>query len=134
MKPFEYCFQVRFQDLDPAGILFFARLFDHVHDAYAALLADAGYSLKAILESGEYLIPLVHAEADYLQPLRLDDHVCVTVTAEATGNSSLNFSYTFHKDGTRCAIARTTHVFIGSRSKKPVPVPEQLLRRLASSS
>ncbi|WP_457667277.1 acyl-CoA thioesterase [Thiolapillus sp.] len=134
MKPFEYHFQVRFQDLDPAGILFFARLFDHVHDAYAALLADVGFSVKTILETGEYLVPLVHAEADYLHPMRLDDPVRVTVIAQTSGNSSLSFSYTFYKDSTCCATAKTTHVFIDGHSRKPVSAPEMLLRKLGLPS
>ncbi|HID44864.1 MAG TPA: acyl-CoA thioesterase [Chromatiaceae bacterium] len=134
MKPFKYSFQVPFQELDPAGILFFARLFDHAHDAWAALMAQTGHSLKSLLEAGNYLIPLAHAEADYLHPLKLDDSICITVTPEAVGNSSLGFSYRFHKGEILCATARTTHVFVDRQTGKPVPVPKKLCRELGIHS
>ncbi len=110
--------------------MFHAHLFSHAHNAYAALLSAAGYSLKDLLQTGDYLVPLVHAEADYLHPLRLDDEVCITVTLTSTGNSSLHFSYKFHKSGTLCATAATTHVFLCKRSKTPVTIPEKLRQGL----
>ena len=130
MTSFEHRFRVRFQDLDPAGILFFARLFDHAHDAYAALLSEAGYSLKSVLEAGHIRIPLVHAEADYRQPLRLDDLIVVKTSATHYGKTSLRIDYQFLRDEICCATATTTHVFTDARTLQPVPVPQALRRCL----
>lgn len=131
MKSFRKTFQVPFHELDPGGVLFHAHLFNHAHEAYASLLAEAGCSIKTLLKEGKYLIPLVHAEADYLHPLRLDDEICIAVMPTAIGNSSLDFSYTFQKDGLLCAKARTTHVFLGKDKGTPVTVPEKLRKGLA---
>lgn len=134
MKSFQKTFRVPFHELDPGGVLFYAHLFSHAHEAYAALLAEAGFSLKACLETGEYLIPLVHAEAEYLHPLQLDDDICVTVSTTSIGNSSMSFSYTFHKGGLLCAMASTTQVFLDRQTKKPVPLPETLRQGLEETS
>lgn len=130
MKSFKHHFQVPFHELDPGGILFFSHLFSHAHDAYAGLLAETGCSLKSFLDAGGYLIPLVHAEADYRQPLQLDDQVFITVVPAAPGNSSLSFSYSFHKDGICCANAKTTHVFLHKDNRQPAPVPDKLRKAL----
>ncbi len=137
MKSLQKTFRVPFHELDPGGVLFHAHLFSHAHEAYAALLAETGCSLKDFLETGKYLIPLVHAEADYLHPLQLDDEICVTVSTTSIGNSSMSFSYTFHKGDLLCATASTTQVFLDSQNKKPVPLPEALrqgLQETASNS
>ncbi|HDK37519.1 MAG TPA: acyl-CoA thioesterase, partial [Thiolapillus brandeum] len=59
MKSFQHHFQVPFHELDPGGVMFYAHLFSHAHDGYAALLAETGWSLKAMLNAGDYLVPLV---------------------------------------------------------------------------
>ncbi len=110
--------------------MFHAHLFSHAHNAYSALLSEAGYSLKAILLAGDHLVPVVHAEADYLHPLLLDDEVCVTVFLTSAGNTSLSFSYKFHKDDMLCATAATTHVFLRRDSRTPVAIPEKLRQGL----
>ncbi|WP_456405106.1 acyl-CoA thioesterase [Thiolapillus sp.] len=133
MRSFKTTFRVPFHELDPAGVLFHAHLFSHAHEAYAGLLAKAGFSLKAFLDAGDYLIPLAHAEADYLQPLQLDDEVCITVKLASIGNSSLGFSYRFQNGEVLCATASTTHVFLDRRSRQPVSVPEALRQKLASA-
>lgn len=65
--------QVRFQDVDAAGVVFFARYFDLVHDAYAAFLESRGHPLASMFATPAWILPLRHAEADYLRPLRLGD-------------------------------------------------------------
>ena len=114
--------------------MFYAHLFSHAHNAYSALLSEVGYSLKTILLASDYLIPVVHAEADYLHPLLLDDEVCVTMFLASAGNSSLHFSYEFHKKNTLCATAATTHVFLCKNNKTPVIVPAKLRQGLLAYS
>ena len=60
----------RFQDIDAAGILFFARNFDYFHDAYLAFLEHLEMPLHEHLDGAEFVIPLVHAEADFAKPIR----------------------------------------------------------------
>ncbi|WP_456416019.1 acyl-CoA thioesterase [Thiolapillus sp.] len=133
MKSFQQTFQVPFHELDPGGVMFHAHLFSHAHNAYAALLSEAGHSLKTILAS-DYLLPLAHAEADYLHPLLLDDEVRITVFPASVGNSALHFSYEFHKEDMLCATAATSHVFLCKASKTPVAVPENLRQNLLAYS
>ena len=60
---FEYKTTVRMFNTDAAGISFFASAFLYAHECYEAFMDDH-LPLGKMLEDGEYLVPIVHAEAD----------------------------------------------------------------------
>lgn len=110
MRDFDYRFCVRLHDTDAAGVMFFAHLFRHAHDAYEACLGHLGLDLAGLIQAGPHL-PLVHAEADYRAPLRHGEQVWVRVTLERLGDQSFTLGYLFTGlDGVERARARTVHV------------------------
>jgi 1,4-dihydroxy-2-naphthoyl-CoA hydrolase len=60
---------VKLYDTDAAGIMFFGNYLRVAHDAYQAYLESCGFSFAEALNEGKLLIPIVHAEADYIQAL-----------------------------------------------------------------
>lgn len=131
MNRFLFHFSVPFHEVDGAGVLFFSHLFSHAHDAYAALLRESGFSLKTVLEEGRYLIPLVHAEADYHHPLLLDDAIEVQVGVTRLGGSSMQFRHEFLHREQLCATAHTTHVFRLAEKGQATPIPARLRKALS---
>ncbi len=83
---YSYTFEVRLHDVDHAGVMFFARLFVHAHDAYEAFMAGNGLALGALIERNVRL-PIVHASADCLLPLRHDEKITVTLTVAKLGRT-----------------------------------------------
>lgn len=133
MRQAEHQFTVRLHDVDAAGILFFAHLFRHAHDAYECFMDARGLALHRLLEAGAHLMPLVHAEADYLRPLRQGDRVRVLVETARLGGTSFTVAYTFlGPQGTEVARARTVHALVDRQSFQPVPLPESLRTALGS--
>lgn len=113
-KFFEYRFRVRLHDTDAAGVLFFGHLFRHTHDAYEAFMESIGHPIAGIIAGGEAPLPVTHAEADYLRPLRHGDAVEVAVSVLEIRRRSFEIGYSFRNiAGEPCATARTTHVQIG---------------------
>ncbi len=133
---FEYCFDIRLRDTDAAGVLFFACLLEHAHDAYEALMDQLDHPLSEMLRNADAHLPLVHAEADYLAPLRLGDRVQVGIQVAKLGRRSFTLSYAFTTpDGRICARAATTHVALNPQLGKAMELPTTLrdaLRGLAS--
>jgi 1,4-dihydroxy-2-naphthoyl-CoA hydrolase len=124
---------VRFQDIDAAGIVFFARFFEYFHDAFANLLASRGLGLPELLERGEWLAPLVHAEADYRRPLRFGDEARVIVTALDVGQTSMTCHFLVtNAGGETSATGRTVHAFVARPGFQRIAVPEAV--RLAFSA
>lgn len=105
-----YGFQVRLHDTDAAGVLFFAHLLRHAHDAYEALMAEAGFPLQGLIRGGMAL-PIVHAEADFQAPMRQGDRIRVEVTLAEVRRRSFSLDYRFlDPNGAQRARARTVHV------------------------
>jgi 1,4-dihydroxy-2-naphthoyl-CoA hydrolase len=90
---FEHRFRVALHDTDAAGVLFFAHLFRHAHDAYEAWMATLGFPLDAIVRDGELRLPLVHAEADYRRPLRHGEAVTVQLAVGEVRERSFVIDY-----------------------------------------
>ena len=128
--PFKYKFSIPFHQVDGAGVLFYAHLFTHAHDAYSALMSACSYPLRKLLEDGEYLAPIVHAEADYNYPVQHGDEIDIEVRVKKIGNSSIVIMYRFNVADRCCATATTTHVFLDRDNKQPVGIPSVLSAEL----
>jgi 1,4-dihydroxy-2-naphthoyl-CoA hydrolase len=124
---FRYTFRVAFHEVDRAGVLFFAHLFRHAHDAYEVWLAGRGVSLGELADGRPCRLPLVHAEADYLAPLRHGDEVGVALRVEAVGETSFTLGFELRgRDGSPCARLRTVHVAVDPSTQRPVALPGRL--------
>ena len=121
---------VRFQDVDAAGIVFYARFFDYFHDAYVGMLRGAGAPLEAALESGEWVAPLNRAEAEYLRPLRFGDEVEVVVAGVDVGETDYVVAYRVETPRGVVAVGRTRHVSVDPADFQRAPVPPRLREAL----
>src|SRR5918912_3710644 len=90
---FEHRRRVRFQDTDPAGIVFFANIFVYCHEAFEEMLRDAGLPLEAIIASREQVLRLVHADADFERPLRVGVLVTIRTSVASVGERSFRMQY-----------------------------------------
>ena len=137
-EPFRHSFPIALHDTDAAGVLFFAHLFRHAHDAYEAWIATIGFPMDAMLRDGELALPLVHAEADYRRPLRHGDRVEVTLSVAEAGSRSFKIDYRFQTpDGDLAATARTVHACLHRGEGRSCPLPAALsstLRQLLAQS
>jgi YbgC/YbaW family acyl-CoA thioester hydrolase len=123
---------VRFQDVDAAGIVFYARFFEYFHDAYADYLAAHGSPLPEVIRAQTWAAPLVHAEADFLAPLRFGDAIEVALVAGRLEKSRLSVGYRLMKGPDACALGSTVHVFVDVAGFKKIPPPPEAVAALAT--
>lgn len=122
-------FQVRFQDVDPAGVLFFGRIYDYAHHAYEEFWGEAGVDRAWIFSGAPFLIPIVHSEADYRSVIRHGERIDVRVDVERVGRASFRLVYRVTGpggEGDVRAEVKTVHAFVDRGTMKPVPIPEDL--------
>ncbi len=136
MSVFSRRTRVRFQDVDAAGIVFFARVFDLFHDTYLEWLAAAGVDVPRALRERTWGAPLVHAEADYAAPLRYGDEIDVVLEAIEEGKTSILVRYRIEgaATGDRRATGATKHVFVSMPDARPRGVPDEVRRALPRGS
>ena len=123
--PFVHRHHVRFDEIDAAGIVYFARFFTWCHDAMEAMLAplDGGYT--ALVTKRRLGLPAVHVEADYRSPLRFGDEVLVETVVERLGTSSVALRFEILRSPGREPVAVVKHVValvdLGAIRSQPLP-------------
>lgn len=124
--------EVKFQEVDAAGTIYYAKTFEYFGDVYLDLLTSAGLDVPRMLAERALAAPIIHAEADYIAPLVFGDRVRVELVLAHLGATSTRYGYRVIKtNGAVAAIGHTQHVWVDGQSFKPVPVPEPLRRYLS---
>ncbi|WP_346289170.1 thioesterase family protein [Sphaerothrix gracilis] len=126
---------VRFGETDAAGVVYFANLLHLCHEAYEASLAEMGFDLKTFFSAGAIAVPIVHAEANFYQPLFCGDRLTITLAPEPMTESSFAITYEIwpHEPeaGDRPAVtALTRHVCIEIASRQRQALSAELQRWL----
>ncbi len=121
---FEHAVTVRFSEIDRAGIVFFSRVFEYCQETYEELLAVTTGGIEAMLDANAWATPIVHAEADFMRPIRLGERIRIESVIEAADDSSVTFVYRLSGgDGVTRAKARFVHAFIDLTTFKRVGFP-----------
>ncbi|MCA9521833.1 MAG: acyl-CoA thioesterase [Myxococcales bacterium] len=128
---FEYTTPLRLADTDAAGVLFFARQFDLIHEAYEGFMRSVGFGLDRLLHDESFFISIVRAESEYRAPVWYGDTLRIALDVERIGQSSYVIAYTIDNGRGTVGTARTVHVCVGRESKAKRPLPAGLAARLA---
>jgi 1,4-dihydroxy-2-naphthoyl-CoA hydrolase len=130
---FTYKYKIKFSDCDPGGVIYFANIFNIAHQAYEEFLLHAGGN-NNYFSSRKYAIPIVKAEAFFLQPLRLHEEIRILLTVESIGNSSYTIKYKFvdGNDLTKTEVI-TAHVVITKEDGNKTGIPEDLRNYLITN-
>jgi YbgC/YbaW family acyl-CoA thioester hydrolase len=124
--------EVRFQDVDAAGLVFFARFFEYVHGAYEQFLASVGQALPDVLREGRWAAPLRHVEADYRAPVRYGEEIEVQLVRAAVQPSEIALGWRVcRRDGKVCVLLQTVHTFLNPRDFQRRAVPAEIREALA---
>jgi len=130
VSAFTTVIQVRFGHVDPAGIVYFPRIYDYVHDVFEELWEKhVGARYYRILCDDKVGFPLAHSEVDFKNPLRFGDRPVVRVTCFHLGRSSLGLRYVFEIDGKVCVDAKMTTVCVDLSTMKSIEMPARYRAR-----
>ena len=127
---FDTVLQVRFGHVDPAGIVYFPRIFDYLHDVFEELWEEhVGQRYYHLLLERKIGFPLVHSEVDFERPLRFGDRPLVSVSCFHIGKSSLGLRYLVRSADEVNVDARMTTVCTELVAMKPIPIPPEFRGR-----
>ncbi|MCX6835249.1 MAG: thioesterase family protein [candidate division Zixibacteria bacterium] len=122
---------VKLYDTDAAGIMFFGNDLRVAHDAYQAYMESCGFSFAEALAEGKLLIPVVHAEADYMQPLVVGDKLTIELTAAKISMHSFVLKYQLCRpDSILVATVSTVHVTTDRATNEKIELPVSLRQAL----
>ena len=123
---------IKFEDVDAAGIVFFARFVAYAHEAmehfFGAL--EGGYP-KLIMERRVGL-PAVHLDVSFKAPARYGDVLRIETTVDRVGNRSAVLRYRMFDASTGALTAEIAHTVVISdlRTITSCEMPGDLRARL----
>ncbi len=109
---------IRFEEIDAAGILFFARYLTICHDAMEAIFDPLPGGYRALITVRRIGFPAVHTECDFKAPLRYGDTVRVETSVAKIGETSVTFAFTLFRTSDEVIAAQVTHTTVVSSLDK----------------
>lgn len=103
---------IRFEEVDAAGIVFFAHFVGYAHEAMERFFAgiDGGYA-GLILERRVGL-PAVRVEMSFSAPVRYGDGLRIETSASRVGNRSATLHYRMFRTSDGALSADMTHTVV----------------------
>lgn len=131
---FVYERPVRFEDVDAAQIVFFARYLHYCHEAMEALMgaADGGY--PGMIMGRKIGLPAVRVECEYRAPLRFGDVARLHVTVPQLGNRSATLRYAIQRADSGDEVAVILHKVVISdlTQLRSIEMPPDIRAALAA--
>jgi YbgC/YbaW family acyl-CoA thioester hydrolase len=124
---------VRWEDIDAAGIINYQAYLRFFALAEAELLRSAGLTYKFLFESLGIWLPRARVECDFFRPVKLDELLVVEAYFSRIGRTSIHLDFEVRRKSEAGVVASGRYVLVCVRQREfdPVPVPEEIRKRLA---
>lgn len=125
---------VRWEDIDAAGIVNYQAYLRFFGLAEAELFRSSGLSYGYLFDELGIFLPRVRVECDFYQPVRLDELLVVEAFFSRIGRTSVAINFEVRRKADPAGpVASGKYVLVCVRRSDfhPVPVPEELRKRIA---
>jgi len=125
MKSIELKRKVRWADVDAAGRIYYARIFDYAGEGEWELLHRNGVSRKELAKT--YDFPRVHAECRFKKMLELGAAFTIRLWPGRLGRTSIRYSFEAFLDDEPGEVAASGSVtVVVLRNGKPAEIPPEI--------
>jgi acyl-CoA thioester hydrolase len=125
MKSIELQRIVRWADVDAAGRMYYARIFDYAGEGEWELLHSLGLSRKELGKTHDF--PRVHAECHFKKVLELGARFTIRFWPAKLGRTSIRYGFeVFVESDSDEAAANGSVTVVAMRNGKPSEIPSQL--------
>lgn len=123
---------VRFEEVDAAGIAFFARFPAWAHEAMEAFFdqVDGGY--VDLITRRRIGFPAVRLDAEFFAPVRYGDVVAIETSVAHLGNKSATFHYRMRCGDRDVASVRHTVVITDLDAMRSTDMPDDVRAALSA--
>ena len=127
--PFKEDMRVRFRDTDSQGHLYFANYLVFADEVTGFFMDELGFQL---IEPEPCYIFTVNLQIDYIEEIRPNGTVTVSVGYSRLGNSSADVIFVMQNKANGAILARGsfTQVFVDRQTRKSIPIPAAFKNRI----
>jgi 1,4-dihydroxy-2-naphthoyl-CoA hydrolase len=127
-------YRIRLADTDAAGRIYFAAAARIAHESFEHFMEIIGFDLQAVITDAPFVLPVVHLEATYKQPLSLGDSITVETMVKSLGDRSVTFRHTLMTSKGEPAVEITlTHAVVSKKNARSMRMPPALRTALSVS-
>jgi len=108
--------KINFYHCDPAGILFYARLFEICHSVYEEMISS--FELEDnFWQNDDYVVPIVKCEAGFYKPVKPGEDVIIELTVTELRETTFQLSY---------SVKNKNDVFVDKKKWKGKEIKDSL--------
>jgi len=123
--------RVRYNECDSTGYAFNANFFVWMQEGAGDLFEAADVDILQVSLDGHTFMA-VHMACDFKLPVRFRDIIEVRSSVKEVGESSLHIQYDVYRNEELTAVGRTVLVYVDTKSKIKIPIPDAFRERLLS--
>jgi len=118
--------RINFYHCDPAGTLFYARLFEICHSVYEEMISSFNLE-ENYWQNDDYVVPIVKCDAGFYKPVTPGENVTVELVVSELRETTFVLSYSIkNKSDVEVASANTVHVFVDKKKWKGKEIKDSL--------
>ena len=96
--------RVGFKDCDPAGILFFPKVFELYHESFEFFITEGlKINWNQYFQNSKLAFPIKHVECEYLKPIQANTKAQLLIRVDRIGMSSFTINCEISAEGFICA-------------------------------
>lgn len=103
---------VRFEEVDAAGIVFFAHFATYAHDAMVNFFAPLEGGYARLIRARRVGLPTVSFNADFRSPARFGDVLRIETIVERLGGRSATFKHDMRQRDGGARVAVVSHIVV----------------------
>lgn len=131
---FEYPRSIGMRDVDAGGVLFFARYLSLAYEASEALFVEHDLSIKAMVENYGVVLPVIHADVDYRQPLSIGETAIIQLSVTNISRRTFTLAFNFLSKEKKAANGEIIHACVDCGTRQATALPEQIVAVLQQCS
>lgn len=129
-KAFLWQSQLRFNQADPSGWMFFGSAFELMHACYEDFVVHLGFEWTGWFNNPEWALPIRATEAEYLNILRPGEALNMQVSLLKLGETSFTLKFECQQRGKTAFQVQSTHTFIDKKTGQKRLVPTEIRAKL----
>ena len=124
-------YRVPYADTDQMGVVYYGNYLTIFERARSELMRACGYTYKQCEAEG-FMLPVIHAEADYKSPAKYDDLLEISAWVQLQKGVRIEIACEVRRKGEEAVLAKgyTRHVFVSTEDFRPCPPPQRFLDSL----
>ena len=125
---------IRFDEVDPAGIVFFGRYVNYAHEAMENFFGHLEGGYPELIMARRIGLPTVHLEADFRAPLRYGDTLRIETSCGKLGTTSATLVHEMRSvaSGELAAVVRHVVVTVTLATLRPCTMPDDVRSTFAA--